>query len=436
MVWLLGLSTRDQVHNLIQRMLSDDTAHLREVVSFVMGLYPGAEDKFSPPSDVVATWIALPELLAQGDVVAGVVAEQDPVPQANAVARLISAISDFPQAAGLATLILERAGTPVEPSVLVRLAQFSVPDRRLDELLVDLLDTHPPSSMDQIATLVDELTRLGLVRAAATAQGVLVELHRELARDQPDRYTPELALSLNNHAIIASVTWGAPGRPSPRPRRPSPCTGSWLATIPTATPPTWPWSLHTYARRLGDLGRAGPALAAAEEALALCRELARDQPDRYTPDLAIVPQYLRGHAPRPGAPGPALAAAEEALALCRELARDHPDRYIRDLAMSLSTYAITLGDLGRPGSRSPRPRRPSPCTGSGLATSPTATPPTWPCPSSPTRPRSATWAAPGPRSSRPRRPLPCTGRWPAAGPTATSPSWPCPSTPTRPPSPT
>ena len=64
-------------------------------------------------------------------------------------------------------------------------------------------------------------------------------MYRELVRDQPDRYIPELAYSLNNHALT-----------------------------------------------LRDLGRLGSALAAAEEAVALFRELARDHPDRYIPDLA------------------------------------------------------------------------------------------------------------------------------------------------------
>ena len=45
-------------------------------------------------------------------------------------------------------------------------------------------------------------------------------------------------------------------------------------------------SLNNLANRLSDVGRREDALAAAEEAVALRRELARARPDAFTPNLA------------------------------------------------------------------------------------------------------------------------------------------------------
>ncbi len=83
---------------------------------------------------------------------------------------------------------------------------------------------------------------------------------------------------------------------------------------------------------LSALGRREPALAAAEEAVALYRELAAQRPDAFRPDLARSLNNLGNMLSDLGRREPALAAAEEAVALYRELAAQRPDAFRPDLA--------------------------------------------------------------------------------------------------------
>jgi len=106
-------------------------------------------------------------------------------------------------------------------------------------------------------------------------------------------------------------------------------------------------SLNNPANRLSDLGRREPALAAAEEAAALYRELAAQRPDAFRPDLATSLNNLAVMLIDFGRREPALAVSEEAAALYRELAAQRPDAFRPDLAASLNNLAAMLSDLGR-----------------------------------------------------------------------------------------
>ena len=99
--------------------------------------------------------------------------------------------------------------------------------------------------------------------------------------------------------------------------------------------------------RLSDLGRREAALQAAEEAVALRRELARARPDAFTPYLATSLNNLANMLSALGRREAALQAAEEAVALRRELARARPDAFTPDLATSLNNLATMLSALGR-----------------------------------------------------------------------------------------
>jgi tetratricopeptide (TPR) repeat protein len=100
--------------------------------------------------------------------------------------------------------------------------------------------------------------------------------------------------------------------------------------------------------RFSQLGRPAEALPAVEEAAAIRRELAAADPDRYRPDLAATLNSLSVRLSELGRPVEALAAAQEAAAIRRELAAASPDRYRPDLATSLSNLGISLSELGRP----------------------------------------------------------------------------------------
>ncbi|MBV8577284.1 MAG: tetratricopeptide repeat protein [Acetobacteraceae bacterium] len=106
-------------------------------------------------------------------------------------------------------------------------------------------------------------------------------------------------------------------------------------------------ALNNLAVRLAALGRREPALAAAEEAAALYRELAAHRPDAFRPDLALSLNNLANSLSALGRREPALVAAEEAAALYRELAARRPDAFRPNLAVSLAVQANCLDDLNR-----------------------------------------------------------------------------------------
>jgi hypothetical protein len=121
-----------------------------------------------------------------------------------------------------------------------------------------------------------------------------------------------------------------------------------LHTLPPGTHPAQQarW-LEILGVTLSQLGRPADALLFTEEAVAIYRELAAGNPDRYRPDLARSLTNLGVTFSELGRPAEALPVTEEALATYRELAAASPDRYRTDLASCLTSMAGILADLMR-----------------------------------------------------------------------------------------
>jgi len=98
---------------------------------------------------------------------------------------------------------------------------------------------------------------------------------------------------------------------------------------------------------LSQMGRPAEALPVTEEAVAIRRDLAAANPDRYRPDLARSLSNLGVRFSELGRPAEALPVTEEAVAIRRDLAAANPDRYRPDLAASLSNLAGILSALAR-----------------------------------------------------------------------------------------
>ena len=96
-----------------------------------------------------------------------------------------------------------------------------------------------------------------------------------------------------------------------------------------------------------EMGQREEALEAALEAVEIYRELARQRPDAFRPDLATSLSTVSSRLSALGRQEEALKAAREALEIRRMLTRQRPDIFRPDLAMSLSNMAIQLGDLGQ-----------------------------------------------------------------------------------------
>ena len=107
-------------------------------------------------------------------------------------------------------------------------------------------------------------------------------------------------------------------------------------------------SLNALSNRLADLGRREDALAAAQEAVTIRRQLAAANPDAFEPDLASSLNNLAHRLADLGRPEDALAAVEQAVIIRRQLAAANPDASLPDLASSLNNLALRLADLGRP----------------------------------------------------------------------------------------
>ena len=97
--------------------------------------------------------------------------------------------------------------------------------------------------------------------------------------------------------------------------------------------------LDSAATYLATIGRRDQALAHAEEAVTLYRELAAHNRDAYLPALAMSVNNYAVDLAEAGRRDQALAHAEEAVTLRRELAAHNRDAYLPDLATSLWMYA-------------------------------------------------------------------------------------------------
>ena len=94
--------------------------------------------------------------------------------------------------------------------------------------------------------------------------------------------------------------------------------------------------------RLGELGRREDALAAADEAVRIYRQLAALRPDAFLPDLAASLNNLGNMLSDLGRREDALAATDEAVRIYRQLAALRPDAFLPDLARSLNNLGSML----------------------------------------------------------------------------------------------
>ena len=134
--------------------------------------------------------------------------------------------------------------------------------------------------------------------AALTVSQEAVDLRRELAAVNRDAYLPDLAGSVNNHAV-----------------------------------------------RLAEVGRRGEAVTVSEEAVDLYRELAAVNRDAYLPNLAaalLIYALVRKHLEEADK-SEAIRAAAEARSLFSQLATSMPDAF-QDKANQAGQLVRELGE--------------------------------------------------------------------------------------------
>jgi CHAT domain-containing protein/tetratricopeptide (TPR) repeat protein len=107
-------------------------------------------------------------------------------------------------------------------------------------------------------------------------------------------------------------------------------------------------TLHNLGAVQCDLNAPEAARDSLQEALAICRELARQRPDVYRPDVAGTLNHLGNVQRALNALEAARGSFQEALAICRELARQRPDVYRPDVALTLNNLGLVQRALNAP----------------------------------------------------------------------------------------
>ncbi|MBF0378788.1 MAG: tetratricopeptide repeat protein, partial [Desulfamplus sp.] len=120
-----------------------------------------------------------------------------------------------------------------------------------------------------------------------------LQIRRELAKENPRTYLPDVAMTLNNLA-----------------------------------------NLHSAKNEFA------AALEKYEEALQIRRELAKENPRTYLPDVAMTLNNLANLHSAKNEFAAALEKYEEALQIRRELAKENPRTYLPDVAMTIINLSI------------------------------------------------------------------------------------------------
>ena len=226
---------------------------------------------------------------------------------------------------------------------------------RVTQTLLDGVKAFPgtPNETRQaaIARLANNLSgRLGALGRREDALAAIEEavaIRRELARRNPDAFTPGLASSLNNQSAMLSNL----GRHEEALAASDEAVALYrrlAARNPDAFTPGLAMSLNNQSNTLSDLGRFEEALAAIEETVAIRRRLAERNPDAFTPDLANALNNQANSLGELGRHEQALAAIEEAVAIRHSLAQRNPDAFAPDLAVSLGAQSQILAADGQP----------------------------------------------------------------------------------------
>ncbi|ACB94890.1 tetratricopeptide repeat protein [Beijerinckia indica] len=189
---------------------------------------------------------------------------------------------------------------------------------------------------ENVATLGNRLGRvlydLHTLQQSDEGTHPLEERLIEMVRDKPER-----ALSFASIASVEQPIWAVN-------------FAAHIALIlaqKTIEPEVKAGYFNNAAGYLSYLGQHEEALAAAQEAVSFCRELARARPGAFTPNLAGSLNNLANTLSELGRHEEALAAAQEVAGLYRRLAQAHPEMFTPDLAGSLNNLANTLSELDR-----------------------------------------------------------------------------------------
>jgi tetratricopeptide (TPR) repeat protein len=250
----------------------------------------------------------------------------------------------------LLTLVSKRAGPELDVveglipkhSVALRRIAAAVGENQLGALAAgEKADQERARILNNLGAFYSELGRREeALRAAERAS----KIYERLAKQNPDAFEPDLALSLNNLGNRYSAVGrreealGAAERASKIYRR-------LAKQNPDAFEPDLAASLNNLGNRYSALGKREEALGAAERAVEIRERLAKQNPDAFAPDLASSLNNLGIRYSALGRREEALRAAERAVEIRERLAKQNPDAFEPDLATSLGALGSVWREL-------------------------------------------------------------------------------------------
>jgi len=196
-----------------------------------------------------------------------------------------------------------------------------------------------------LTNLSNHLYEAGENAQALDAIREAVDIHRRLAKENPARFEPDLAMSLNNLSGCLSEAGedaqalGAISEAVDIYRR-------LAEENPVRFEPDLASSLNNLSNRLSKAGEDAQALDAIGKAVDIRRRLAKKNPARFEPDLALNLNNLSNRLHKAGEIAQALDAIRKAAGIYRRLAKANPARFEPDLASSLNNLSNRLSEAG------------------------------------------------------------------------------------------
>jgi hypothetical protein len=166
---------------------------------------------------------------------------------------------------------------------------------------------------------------------------------RRLVDLNPAAFLPDLALA-SQYLAARHVEAGNPLQ-AVRPAEDAVALFRQLATDNPGYLPDLAMALNNLGVRYGEVGRRTDAVYPAEEAVTLFRQLATDN-SAYLPDLAMALYNLGVRYGEVGRRTDAVYPPKEAVTLFRQLATDNP-AYLPDLATALTDLGVRYSEVGR-----------------------------------------------------------------------------------------
>ncbi len=214
---------------------------------------------------------------------------------------------------------------------------------RVASALVGLLREQ---TADATATeLANPYLRRFLAAHAAIVGGRGIALIRELVALREEVFRPDLARTLGNVSVSLSRAGRRIDALAPA-QEAADLYRDLADTNPATYLPRLTDALINLATARSQVGDRQGALDTITEAVGLRRDLAETNPAAYLPDLAGALNNLANFQGATGDRQSALATVTEATTLYRDLADTNPAAYLPDLAMSLNNLAAAQGEIG------------------------------------------------------------------------------------------